>query len=593
MTKTILVGINSRFNHTCLAVRSICEYVKQHLLDADISFVEYTINQSLLDILSDLSERILEKDECRILFSVYIWNIEITLKIIRELKKIFPKIIIACGGPEVSFRALDFLREEPDVDYVMCGEGEQTVLEILESDFEKRLDMPENKSDTPDGLCVRKQNEIIYTKERQVMCELDKLPFPYPDVETEKNKIFYYESSRGCPYSCAYCLSSVDKRVRFMSLERTLKDIQRFFDAKVSLVKFVDRTFNINEKRYLKIWEYIIENWNGITTMHFEIAAQTLSDKALFLLKRMKKNCIQFEIGVQSIHEKTLLAVGRKADTAIIADRVKKIPENIHVHLDLIAGLPYETLFEFKKSFDYTISLKPGMLQLGFLKILSGTAMEAFAKKFKDYRYLKSSPYEIIQTPWMSFSDLCFLKRIENLLDAFYNSGNFRHLMNYVIDTLCDFSDLKDVETVSGNGGVFDFFAAVLALEKDKDAHNVLYYFELMNNNINQLSTNMNFKLNSKIMYELLKLDFVMLKKCSAFPAWYKHNYNKDNHHKALLMHTDMQSTRLEYAHSEYEEFCIDLENLTLLPQGREQKVLILYRNDETKLIRLENDTQL
>jgi hypothetical protein len=219
--------------------------------------------------------------------------------------------------------------------------------------------------------------------------------------------------------------------------------------------------------------------------------------------------------------------------------------------------------------------------------------MEAFAKKFKDYRYLKSSPYEIIQTPWMSFSDLCFLKRIENLLDAFYNSGNFRHLMNYVIDTLCDFSDLKDVETVSGNGGVFDFFAAVLALEKDKDAHNVLYYFELMNNNINQLSTNMNFKLNSKIMYELLKLDFVMLKKCSAFPAWYKHNYNKDNHHKALLMHTDMQSTRLEYAHSEYEEFCIDLENLTLLPQGREQKVLILYRNDETKLIRLENDTQL
>lgn len=585
MTKTILAAINSRYNHTCLAVRSICEYVKANLENAEITFVEYTINQSLLDILSDLNARITEGSgsACRLLFSVYIWNVEITLKIIHELKKIFPELIIACGGPEVSFRSKEFLLEERDVDYVMCGEGEQTVLEIIKNDFEKTGLLP-------DGLCYRKENQILYSKEREVMCQLDFLPFPYPDLEKEKNKIFYYESSRGCPYSCAYCLSSIDKRVRFMSLERTLLDIQRFFDAKVPLVKFVDRTFNINEKRYIKIWQYIISHWNGITTMHFEIAAQTLSDQALELLQTMPEDCVQFEIGVQSIHEKTLAASGRKADTLLIAERVKKIPKAIYVHLDLIAGLPYENLADFKKSFDFTISLKPGMLQLGFLKILSGTAMEVFAKEYKDYKYLKSSPYEIIQTPWMSFSDLCYLKKIEKVLDAFYNSGNFKHLMDYLIDSLCNYSSIQSVEEVSGKKGMFDLFSEILLLEKDNDLHNPAYYYELMNEYITRLSQKSESKVNAKIMYELLRLDYLLQKKCSAFPSWYKHNYSKEKHHQALLLHTDMQSTRLEYAHSEYEEFSIDFESRRLLPEGKMQALLILYKDKERKIIRLQND---
>jgi hypothetical protein len=372
-----------------------------------------------------------------------------------------------------------------------------------------------------------------------------------------------------------------------MSLERTLSDIQRFFDAKVPLVKFVDRTFNINEKRYLKIWKYIIENWNGLTTMHFEIAAQALSDEALLLLQGMKPHCVQFEIGVQSIHEKTLLAVGRKADTFMIADRVRKIPAAVHVHLDLIAGLPYESLAEFKKSFDYTISLKANMLQMGFLKILSGTQMEKIAKEFSEYKYLNCSPYEVIQTPWMSFSDLCFLKKIEKLLDAYYNSGNFKNLMNYIIDSLCSYSNITDFKQVSGTGGVFDFFAELLKLEKNTDAHSTLYYYELMNEYISQVSKQMTNKLNAAIMYELLRLDFVTQKKCSAFPVWYKHNYNKDKHHQALLLNTVMHSTRLEYAHSEYEEFQIDIDSRELLSSGKVQSVLILYKEKETTVIRL------
>ena len=585
----LLVALNSKFSHTNLAVRSIANYVDKNLDSQNraniISFDEWTIQEPILDVLRGISAY----NPQVVIFSVYIWNCTQCYAVAKELKKILPNVLIGAGGPEVSFKTEDFFKENPFFDFLVKGEGEKITLELCKILYEK--------DDTNFGFenlkSFVKNTPLIdlQTFNLDLIEDLSVLPFPYPEFMRENqgknplgpeahavNRILYYESSRGCPFSCSYCLSSIDKTVRFMPLERVFEDLQIFLDANVKLVKFVDRTFNLNENRYIKIWEYIKNHYNGITRFHFEIAAECLSEAALDFIKDMPENSIQFEIGVQSINPKTLEEVGRKADLENLSRIIKKIPSFIHVHLDLIAGLPYESLKEFKKSFDYTFKLKPNMLQLGFLKVLEGTKMENFAKNH-DFKFLSLPPYEVLETPHISWRELVFLKDIENLNDAYWNSGYFSRTFNYLLSLedfspfdfyafLIDFSaHSKDFTTALTQPHKTDFwFTMIFALFDDKAFLQQNHFFA---------------KIDANLLHNLIKFDYISMGKTSVFPAWYKHIYSKDAHHEALLQHGDMHSTRLAYASSNYEEFQYN-------PFSYEQidtKILFLYENGKTRKI--------
>ena len=585
----LLVALNSKFSHTNLAVRSIANYVDNNLDFQNraniISFDEWTIHEPILDVLRGISAY----NPQVVIFSVYIWNCTQCYAVAQELKKILPNILIGAGGPEVSFKTKDFFKENPFFDFLVKGEGEKITLELCKILYEK--------DDTNFGFenlkSFVKNTPLIdlQTFNLDLIEDLSVLTFPYPEFMRENhgknplgpeahavNRILYYESSRGCPFSCSYCLSSIDKTVRFMPLERVFEDLQIFLDANVKLVKFVDRTFNLNENRYIKIWEYIKNHYNGITRFHFEIAAECLSEAALDFIKDMPENSIQFEIGVQSINPKTLEEVGRKADLENLSRIIKKIPSFIHVHLDLIAGLPYESLKEFKNSFDYTFKLKPNMLQLGFLKVLEGTKMENFAKNH-DFKFLSLPPYEVLETPHISWSELVFLKDIENLNDAYWNSGNFSNTFNYLLSLedfspfdfyafLIDFSaHSKDFTTALTQPHKTDFwFAMIFALFDDKAFLQQNHFFA---------------KIDANLLHNLIKFDYISMGKTSVFPSWYKHIYSKNAHHEALLQHGDMHSTRLAYANSNYEKFQYN-------PFSYEQidtKILFLYENGKTRKI--------
>ena len=547
--KILLAAINSRYNHTNLAIRSIARYAEKNLScglanSASIEIAEYTINQQEGDILRS----IYGKAPDQILFSVYIWNIEMTLRIIGELKKIRPKLLVGVGGPEVSYRAEKILEQNANIDFVMCGEGEKTVLELIENGFENVVA----------GIKTRGGS----FKERECFPTLDELPFAYTDDELSEcadTKIFYYESSRGCPFNCSYCLSSIDKSVRYRSLDQVFADLKRFLDAGVKLVKFVDRTFNLNEERTIAIWDFLRKNHNGKTMFHFEIEAHTLTQKMLDAIVDFPAGIIQFEIGVQSTNEKTLREIGRQTDFQKIRENVCRIPKTIHQHLDLIAGLPHENLESFGKSFDDVIGLRPDMLQLGFLKVLSGTKMADYASGKSEYQFLETPPYEVLTTPWLSYSDILFLKDLEKLLDIYYNSGNFPKTIEFLF-TLKDFSFFGFFSNLTENfrqKGIFenasreteyfafliDFLSATGSAEMHEPADAI---FD---------------EKSCKILRDTLRFDFVCAQKTSSFPAWYEHRYDKDAHRNALNQHTEVTSTRESYAHSEYETFDYNMEN--------------------------------
>ena len=592
----LLVAINSKFSHTNLAVRSIAYYVKENLPEADIHFDEWTIQEPVLNILRGISAY----NPKVVVFSTYIWNCTQIYAVANELKKILPDVLIGAGGPEVSYKDIHFFDENPAFDFLVKGEGEKITLELCKLLYGKSdLFKDEFESRNVDYFdffeSFVKYNYMLDLAKfnLELIDDLSVLPFPYPEFLPEnqrkhilgpvahpENRILYYESSRGCPFSCSYCLSSIDKTVRFMPLERVFSDLQIFLDAKVKLVKFVDRTFNLNENRYIKIWEYIKNHYNGITRFHFEIAAECLSDAALDFIKDMPENSIQFEIGVQSIHPKTLEEVGRKANLDNLSRIIQKIPEFIHVHLDLIAGLPYESLKDFRNSFDYTFKLKPNMLQLGFLKILEGTKMENFAKNH-DFKFLSLPPYEVLETPDISWNELLFLKNVEELNDAYWNSGNFSKVFDYLL-SFDEFSP-------------FDFYASLKDFaEKSSDFETALtqphksdFWFELIFAYFDRQSL-LDEKIFSSsfdkdVAKDLIKFDFIAMGKTSIFPSWYNHVYSKDAHHQALLAHTDMHSTRLAYANSNYEEFDVNPFDFA---KGK-TKVLFLYDSGKVKSVLL------
>lgn len=415
----VLTAINAKYIHSNLAVYSLRAYASVY--KDEISIAEYTINQQLDDILMDLYKR--RPDV--LCFSCYIWNLTYVEDLIQEIKKIFPQLPIWVGGPEVSYDAKEVLARLPEVTGVMLGEGEATFLELMEYYHQAGTTLEDIK-----GIAYRSEDGEVLQNEWRKTIDLSTVPFVYHDMDDFKNKIIYYESSRGCPFSCSYCLSSVDKCLRFRDLELVKKELQFFIDEEVPQVKFVDRTFNCNHKHAMEIWKYLMEHDRGITNFHFEVAADLLNEEELQLIEQMRPGLIQLEIGVQSTNEATIKEIKRTmkfSEVARIVTRINK-NENVHQHLDLIAGLPYEGMDSFKKSFDDVYGLHPEQLQLGFLKVLKGSYMEE-QKEAYGLVYKSKPPYEVLCTNWLSYEDVLQLKMVENMVEVYYNSGQFQYTL--------------------------------------------------------------------------------------------------------------------------------------------------------------------
>lgn len=415
--KVVLTAINAKYIHSNLAVYSLRAYANQY--KHEIKIAEYTINQQINDILMDLYK----KKPDILCFSCYIWNLSYVESIIREMKKIMPHLPIWIGGPEVSYDAMDVLERLPEVTGVMFGEGEETFLELMQYYHGEGKPLSEIA-----GIAYR-DTEICQNPWRPVI-NLSTVPFVYGDMVDFKNKIIYYESSRGCPFSCSYCLSSVDKSLRFRDLELVKKELQFFIDEEVPQVKFVDRTFNCNHKHAMTVWRYLAEHDKGITNFHFEISADLLNEEELELIGKMRPGLIQLEIGVQSTNEATIREIRRTMNFSQVAEIVHCIHQrgNVHQHLDLIAGLPHENLESFKKSFNDVYRLYPEQLQLGFLKVLKGSCMER-QKETYGLVYQSRPPYEVLYTKWLSYENVLELKMVEEMVEVYYNSCQFSNTL--------------------------------------------------------------------------------------------------------------------------------------------------------------------
>ena len=419
--KILLAACNAKYIHSNLAVYNLRAYAEEYR--ENIILKEYTINQQKDEILRDIY---LEKPDI-ICFSCYIWNISFVKEIAEDLKKILPESVFWAGGPEVSFDAEDFLKKNPGFFGVMVGEGEETFRELCRF----YVDNKGNLEEIP-GIAFYSGEKIRHNGWREIM-DLSKVPFAYENMEDFRNKIVYYESSRGCPFSCSYCLSSVDKKLRFRNLDLVKKELQFFIDRKVPQVKFVDRTFNCKHSHAMEIWKYILEHDNGITNFHFEISADLLKEEELSLMEKMRPGLIQLEIGVQSTNPDTIKAIRRTMDFERLSEIVNKIHSfgNIHQHLDLIAGLPYENYDSFRNSFNQVYALKPEQLQLGFLKVLKGSLMKEMAEEY-GILHKEREPYEVLSTKWLSYGEILKLKTVESMVEVYYNSGQFQNTLNYM-----------------------------------------------------------------------------------------------------------------------------------------------------------------
>lgn len=605
--KILLVSVNASYMHTNLAIRDLKNYAEKYsvgeLVGAGsdsvrgvgvpkIQIAEFTINQPVGEVLRGIAA----SGADWILFSTYIWNAEFVCKLLPEIKKILPDCILGAGGPEFGYGAKKYLMNIPALDFIMFGEGEEIFLEMIT----KGADEPKNllakladikgiyyrSSVSYDKVCDGAEDagnvgmEIVFTGNRDLIHNLDDIPFPYPEIVAgtadPDHKIYYYESSRGCPFSCSYCLSSVDKRVRFKSLERTCSELQIFLDHNIKLVKFVDRTYNLDENHYIGIWDYIMKHHNGKTMFHFEIEAEYLSDKALDFLQQIPEGMMQFEMGVQSANKTTLAAINRSTNVEALAEKIRRIPRTIHQHLDLIAGLPYEDLESFGHSYDFVMALRPDAMQLGFLKILGGTQMEKYAKE-NGWKWMESPAYETFSTPYLSFEDIAFLKDMEIVTDAYWNKGSFASTMSYVFRRVSPWK----------------FFCALLEYGRSvgafEQARREAYWFELLNDfmmkenrvvfdEANILDKDEAIGLDKNLIYDLLRYDFLRAGKKGNFPTWYKHNYDKDKHRKLLEENGLLVNSRIGFAVTEYEEFEYNVLAEQPEMEKRHTEVLIRYK---------------
>ncbi|MBP5306127.1 MAG: DUF4080 domain-containing protein [Lachnospiraceae bacterium] len=438
--KILLVGINTKYIHTNPAVYYLRGYVlneaeNRALYENSMEIAEYTINMDKDAILRDLYL----KNADVYCFSCYLWNIDLVDYLMRELSKLKPSVKIWIGGPEVSFDAVERLEKEPYITGIIRGEGEKSFYLVAEDYIEGKGEIS-GIIDSPN-------------------MDLDDVPFPYDDLSAFDGKIVYYESSRGCPFKCAYCLSSVDRHVRLRSMDLVEKELKAFLDAKVPLVKFVDRTFNVNKEHTRRIIEFIRDNDNGLTSFHFEIAAELVDEEDIRLFGSLRRGAAQLEIGVQTTNKETLKAINRNSDIEKLKRIVKSLQDNknMHIHLDLIAGLPYEDMESFKRSFNEVYLMHGDQLQLGFLKVLKGSPME---ERIEDYKlvYSELPPYEVHSTKWLSYGDIIELKEVEEMLETYHNSGQYTNILEYVEKVFPDpysiYKGLADYYKENGYAGL-------------------------------------------------------------------------------------------------------------------------------------------
>jgi len=421
--KILLVAVNAKYIHSNPAVYSLRAYAKEYR--ELIGIAEYTGNQQTDEILADIYQR--RPDVAA--FSCYIWNVEYIKEIIRNLRLVMPEIKIWVGGPEVSYNAIEFLEEMSEADGVMAGEGEHTFLTLVRYYAEAAGSLEQIP-----GIVRQKESGGWGVNPAAKIPDMDDIPFLYEDLSEFTNRIIYYESSRGCPYSCSYCLSSIEKKVRFRSLPLVERELQYLLDRQVVQVKFVDRTFNCNHAHALGIWRYIQEHDNGVTNFHFEIAGDLLNEEELSILKKMRPGLVQLEIGVQSVNPKTILEIDRVMDLGVLSEITGRILEgnNIHLHLDLIAGLPFEDYESVVNSFNEVYYMRPHQLQLGFLKLLKGSKMH---RKAGDYGIAgrQNPPYEVLYTSWISFEEILKLKGVEEMVEIYFNSHQFTYTMKKLL----------------------------------------------------------------------------------------------------------------------------------------------------------------
>lgn len=413
MMKILLTAINAKYIHSNLAVYSLKAYARAY--EAQVELKEFTINQKKEQILKGIYQS-KPKVLC---ISCYIWNISLVLELVAEISKILPETDVWLGGPEVSYHARKLLEQYPQITGIMKGEGEQTFLELVQHYVDGDIELAQIA-----GITYR-DGEVWENPWRPVL-DLSTVPFVYEHIEDFENRIIYYESSRGCPFSCSYCLSSVDKTLRFRNMDLVKKELQFFLDHRVPQVKFVDRTFNCKHAHAMEIWRYLIAHDNGITNFHFEVAADLLTDEEIALIQTMRPGMIQLEIGVQSTNAQTIAEIRRKMDFAQVSDRVRRVMagKNVHQHLDLIAGLPYEDYASFRNSFNQVYDLRPQQLQLGFLKVLRGSYMHEQTESYGCV-YQEREPYEVLFTRWLSYEEVLRLKLVEEMVEVYYNSNQF------------------------------------------------------------------------------------------------------------------------------------------------------------------------
>ncbi|WP_099469615.1 B12-binding domain-containing radical SAM protein [Konateibacter massiliensis] len=446
--KILLVAINAKYIHSNLAVHNLKAYASKYADEIEIA--EFTINHRQDYIL----EEIYKKKPDMVAISCYIWNFQYVKEITMDLNKLLPSVPIWLGGPEVSYDASALLEGMQHITGIMYGEGEKTFLELSAHYIEKSSELAYIR-----GIVFRKDSGSIATNPPQKLMNLDEIPFCYTDLERFQNKIIYYETSRGCPFSCSYCLSSIDKKVRFRSTSLVKEELAFFMEHKVPQVKFVDRTFNCNAKHSREIWTYLAENDNQVTNFHFEIGADLLTEEDLELMSKLRPGLIQLEIGVQSTNEQTIREIDRAMDFSALKVVVEKINsfQNIHQHLDLIAGLPYEGYESFRKSFNDVYALQPEQLQLGFLKVLKGSNMHRKAEEY-GIVYHSNPVYEVLYTKWLNYDELLQIKKVEEMVELYYNSNQFTQTLELLIqsfDTPFDlYRTLGDFYEEKGYAGI-------------------------------------------------------------------------------------------------------------------------------------------
>ena len=491
--KILLVTLDSKFIHANLAVR----YLKKYCSNFDIEIKEFTINQKLDYVLGE----ILAEDAALICFSCYIWKIEYINEISYIIKESRNNAKILYGGPEVSYEIEKMMENNSFIDYIIFGEGEETFKEFL-----KEVKNPNPNLHKIKGLAFKENNDVIINESRELIEALDIINYPYESDEEFTNKIIYYESSRGCPFCCSFCMSSIDKRIRFFSMERVKKDLKKLLNTKARQIKFVDRTFNADYRRSMEIMQYIAENNKNNITVHFEITADIINDEFLNFIGKMPVNMFQFEIGVQSLNEDTLREINRHMDKDKLSHVIKEIGKNnnVHMHLDLITGLPYEDYESFKRSFDGIHNLNAEKIQLGFLKVLKGTKIYE-DREIHQIKYRAKAPYEVICTKYISLEELLKLKNIEELVDKYYNEKYFNNSLKYIINNVFPDSAFKFYSSFSDYWQKYDLYNQA---HRRKKLYKILYdYMEHIN------------KMNDEFI-QALKFDYIFNNQYEELPDY-------------------------------------------------------------------------